>query len=94
VSSLPEQSSVAGELVANIGRDIQRYVSADDPNRKVAGEAALRGLNAAIRVLGTARHRLLLELYGNDQTATAYAAEKLTAGGYPIREVGNSGPGF
>jgi len=52
-----------------------------------AGQAALRGLNAAIRVLGNARHRLLIEVNGIDETAT-----RLVDSG--IRNPGNSGPGF
>ena len=84
-----EDSSLVGELVDGARRDLERYVNAADPNRNAAGQAALRGLNAAIRVLGATRHRLLVELTGADGSAT-----RLAEGDRDIRAVGNSGPGF
>jgi hypothetical protein len=88
MDSLPEETTLAGELLDAAQRDIHVYLSAtEDPNREAAGQAALRGLNAAIRVLGNARHRLLIEVNGIDETAT-----RLVDRG--IRNPGNSGPGF
>jgi selenocysteine lyase/cysteine desulfurase len=82
MDSLPQDSTLAGELVDAARRDIETYINADDPNRVAAGQAALHGLNAAIRVLGNVRHQLLVEL--NEKTGREPG----------IRNPGNSGPGF
>lgn len=74
-------------MIATITRDVVRYLQADDPNHEVAGQQALKSLNACIRVLSQVRHHLLIEMHGTDETATRYGAR-------PIREPGNSGPGF
>jgi hypothetical protein len=87
MTSLPEQTSLAAELLAAANRDITTWLSRpDDPNRNAAGQTALKSLNALIRVLSDARRNLLVELN------RAYDAPDEKA--LPDWASGNSGPGY
>jgi hypothetical protein len=70
MDNVPQDGTLAGELIESTRRDIDRFLDPDDPNREIAGHAALRSLNAAIRVLSNVRHRLLLEMTGTDENPT------------------------
>lgn len=87
MTSLPEQTSLAGELLAAASRDIGTWIGKpDDPNRNVTGQTALRELNALIRVLCDTRRTLLVEI----NKAYDVPDEKML----PEWAAGNSGPGF
>lgn len=80
MSSLPEQTSLVNELLESASRDITAYLNTENPNRKAAGKAAVSSLNAAIRILSTTRHQLLVDV------EDAYDV--------PDWAAGNSGPGL
>ncbi len=82
------QTTLVHELVDAAARDLKTYRDADDPNRRAAGEAALRSIDAASRALQTVRATLANEMYGFDQPAEQAARP---AG---LWAPGNSGPGY
>jgi hypothetical protein len=85
VPSLPEDTNLARELLDAIERDLSQYANIENPNKKAAGDSAVRSFNAAIRVLDTARHHLLVELNRGFDMPDERAL--------PQRAAGNSGPG-
>lgn len=87
MTSLPEQTTLAAQLLESVTRDVNTWVGDQgDPNRAAAGQTALRGLNALIRVLSDTRRLLLVELnkgydVPDENPLPGWAA-------------GNSGPGY
>jgi uncharacterized phage protein gp47/JayE len=86
VDSIADQAAHIHELVDVAAKDLGTYRHAeDDPNRRAAGMAALRSIDAAARALQTMRAALANELCQFDQPA--YAERR-------INTAGNGGPGF
>jgi hypothetical protein len=86
VDSIADQAAHIHELVDVAAKDHATYRHAeDDPNRRAAGMAALRSIDAAARALQAVRAALANELYQYDQPDRA---------GLWISTAGNSGPGF
>jgi uncharacterized phage protein gp47/JayE len=86
VDSIADQTAHIHELVDVAAKDLGTYRHAeDDPNRRAAGMAALRSIDAAARALQTMRAALANELYQFDRPAY---------GDSWISTAGNSGPGF
>lgn len=81
-----DPTTLIHELVETAAQDLRTYRTAEhDPNRRAAGQAALRSIDAAARALQEVRTKLANELYQFDRPATP-----------PIQRTvpGNSGPGF
>jgi hypothetical protein len=63
VDSPDQQATLAGQLVANAARDLTAYADVANPNRLLAGRAAVCEIDAAITVLRLARAALAAELH-------------------------------
>jgi hypothetical protein len=86
VDSIPDQTALIHELVDAAAKDLATYRHAeDDPNRRAAGMAALRSIDAATRALQAVRAALANKLYHYDPPAGTDRR---------LGTAGNSGPGF
>lgn len=86
MDSIPDQTTLVHELVDAAAKDLATYRHAEEnPNRRAAGMAALRSIDAATRALQTVRAALANELYHYDPPARTDLW---------INTAGNSGPGF
>lgn len=86
VDSIPGQTALIHELVDAAAKDLATYLHAeDDPNRRAAGMAALRSIDAATRALQTVRAAVANELYHYDPPASTDLR---------LGTAGNGGSGF